>query len=117
MIQQVDDVMTLEMDLLFVSFPTMDKTTYYLEFFHSAKTDSSTTPTVGNSSIPRGLSNVSLNMGAGEDLSQGGQLKSPESTSTNPPTFDDIMETDEWVGIDDVMASGDINQLMDALLN
>jgi len=117
MIQQVDDVMTLEMDLLFVSFPTMDKTTYYLEFFHSAKTDSSTTPTVGNSSIPRGLSNVSLNMGAGEDLSQGGQQKSPESTSGNPPTFDDIMESEEWVGIDDVMASGDINQLMDALLN
>ncbi len=115
MIQQVDDVMTLEMDLLFVSFPTMDKTTYYLEFFHSATNDSST-PVIGNSSIPRGLSNVSLNMEAGDDLSQGRQ-QSPESTSANPPTFDDIMESEEWVGIDDVMASGDINELMDALLN
>ncbi|KAL7492173.1 hypothetical protein ACHAWT_002410, partial [Skeletonema menzelii] len=116
MIQQVDDVMTLEMDLLFVSFPTMDKTTYYLEFFHSAKNDSSATAN-GNPSIARGLSNVSLNnIGAGEVLSECVQQKSPESTSMNPPTFDDIMEKEEWVGIDDVLASGDINELMDALL-
>jgi hypothetical protein len=116
MIQQVDDVMTLEMDLLFVSFPTMDKTTYYLEFFHSA---TNATPVIENSSsIPRGLSNVSLHMEAGEDLSQDRhQQQSPESSNANPPTFDDIMESEEWVGIDDVMASGDINELMDALLN
>ena len=123
MIQEVDDVMTLEMDLLFVSFPTMDKTTYYCEFFHSAKNDTSTTaPVIGNSStIPRGLSDVSLNIkaggGGGEDVSQDREQGSPESSSANPPTFDAIMESEEWVGIDDVMASGDLNELMDALLN
>ncbi len=119
MIQQVDDVMTIEMDLLFVSFPTMDKTTYYLEFFHPTKNNSSSAQMNGNPSIARGLSNVSLNnmSAAGENLAQGMEQKSPDSSSTNPPTFDDIMESEEWVGIDDVMASGDINQLMDALLN
>lgn len=113
MIQQVDDVMTLEMDLLFVSFPTMDKTTYYLEFFHSAKSDAPSAAT-----IPRGLSNVSLHNESSEVFSQETQHGgSPASSSANPPTFDDIMESEEWVGIDDVMASGDINELMDALLN
>lgn len=112
MIQQVDDVMTLEMDLLFVSFPTMDKTTYYLEFFHSAKSDAPA------AAIPRGLSNVSLHNESSEVFSQERQqVGSPASSSANPPTFDDIMESEEWVGIDDVMASGDINELMDALLN
>lgn len=112
MIQQVDDVMTLEMDLLFVSFPTMDKTTYYLEFFHSAK---SYAPAAA---IPSGLSNVSLHNESSEVFSQERQqVGSPASSSANPPTFDDIMESEEWVGIDDVMASGDINELMDALLN
>ena len=125
MIHQVDDVMTLEMDLLFVSFPTMDKTTYYLEFFHSVKNNDATTgpapgsENVNSSSIPRGLSNVSLNK-EDEDAAEAERhlySESPEGSNANPPTFDDIMESDEWVGIDDVMASGDINELMDALLN
>lgn len=116
MIQQVDDVMTLEMDLLFVSFPTMDKTTYYLEFFHSAKSDA---PAPSAASIPRGLSNVSSHNESSEVFPQERQqqMGSPSSSTANPPTFDDIMESEEWVGIDDVMANGDINELMDALLN
>jgi len=41
-----------------------------------------------------------------------GRLRGDDS---NPPTFDDVVESEEWVGIDDVLASGDIDDLITAL--
>ena len=33
------------------------------------------------------------------------------------PVFDDIIDDEEWVGLDDVLASGDIDDLLTALLD
>ena len=41
-----------------------------------------------------------------------------ESPGTEaPPVFDDIIDNEEWVGLDDVLASGDIDDFLTALLD
>ncbi|KAL7537711.1 hypothetical protein ACHAXR_010406 [Thalassiosira sp. AJA248-18] len=127
MIRQVQEgnAMTLEMDLRFVSFPTMDKTTYFLEFFHHSKDGNSTTGTAA--SWTRNLSDISLNK-AGDAAQQSASFSNTEKTDTErmvsqspgneaPPSFDDVIDSEEWVGINDVLASGDIDDLLTALLD
>ena len=171
MIRQVHEgkgVNTLEMDLRFVSFPTMDKTTYYLEFFHH-QSDGGSSKSVGSTGTgqccstggwARTMSDVSLtNRAAGggstaaaspaaasaqqqqppqqqqpqpQEEYQNQQEQQDGSTSTAaqqqrivnespgteaPPVFDDIIDNEEWVGLDDVLASGDIDDLLTALLD
>lgn len=126
-------VMILEMDLRFVSFPTMDKTTYYLEFFHHSSSggsggNSTSTP----ASWTRNLSDDSLNKtGAAAAASQqqqqqqvtfddqqtGQRMVSESPGKEAPPNFDDVIDSEEWVGINDVLASGDIDDLLTALID
>ena len=130
---QEDRGMTLEMDSLFVTLPTMDKTLYYLEFFHRSDGGSgasSSAPWARNSSqcsingeeegqpmcfAPSCLTcndiDVSSTVGGGKEE------VTPQKNSPDPPTFDDVVNSEEWVGIDDVLASGDIDELLTALMD
>ncbi|KAL7534307.1 hypothetical protein ACHAWF_004788 [Thalassiosira exigua] len=126
MIQQVLDggSMMLDMDLRFVSFPTMDKTTYFLEFFHHSRDGDSSTGTGTSTPWARNLSDDSLNKTA-IAASQAVSIKekarerivSESPAQEAPPAFDDVIESEDWVGINDVLASGDIDDLITALLD
>jgi len=119
-----NDVMTLEMDLLVILIPTMDKTTYYLELFHRScdgDGDDYLIDDAENQSSRRASNNISAGddspfkksgMGDIQNRYMQGRLRGDDS---NPPTFDDVVESEEWVGIDDVLASGDIDDLITAL--
>jgi len=119
-----NDVMTLEMDLLVILIPTMDKTTYYLELFHRScdgDGDDYLIDDAENQSSRRASNNINAGddspfkksgMGDIQNRYMQGRLRGDDS---NPPTFDDVVESEEWVGIDDVLASGDIDDLITAL--
>jgi len=133
MIRNVTDsanVKTLEMDLRFLSFPTMDKMTYYLEFFHHSEDGNSSAKSGSSANWTRNLSNDSLNKGAAGDQQVGYSIDADTKPSAaddrvvshspareEPPPFDDVMDCEEWVGISDVLASGDIDNLLTALLD
>ena len=155
-VQDLGNVKTCEMDLRFVSFPTMDKTTYYLEFFHHSGDGSSSSMGSGTasglSSWARNMSNDSLLTKTGatatataaddtagaagsstinvaqqppqqqqQHQQQTEQIVSESPGTEEPPTFDDIIGCEElgeeWVGINDIVASGDIDDLITALLD
>ncbi len=138
MIREVQDgtAMTLEMDLRFVSFPTMDKTTYYLEFFHHSR-DGTTSSTGTPASWTRNMSDDNLNETGNvaaaaaaaasqqqqtpavrfESNAAGGMIVSESPGREDPPMFDDVVDCEDWVGINDVLASGDIDDLITALLD
>jgi len=133
MIRNVTDsanVKTLEMDLRFLSFPTMDKMTYYLEFFHHSEDGNSSAKSGSSANWTRNLSNDSLK-GAGDQQvgysidadtkpsssAAGDRVVSHSPAREEPPPFDDVMDCEEWVGIGDVLASGDIDNLLTALLD
>jgi len=133
--------MTLEMDLQFLSFPSMDRMIYYLEFFHHCRDGDSSTET--GTSWTRTLSDDSLLKTANAVQQQSQQqpqshsqqqpsVSSSNDTNSNktmdrvvsespsteePPMFDDIINNEEWVGINDVLASGDIDDLLTALFD
>jgi hypothetical protein len=103
---QVD---TLEMDFIFACVPTMDKVTCYLEFFHRCDNESSTLRLGGEVYNPV-LSGLSVASEASDD----------EALQLNPPTFDEMMEREEWAGVDDIAAniSGDaIDDFIKSLLD
>jgi hypothetical protein len=125
MIANVQDgnVVTLEMDLRFVSFPTMDKTTYYLEFFHHSAGGSSARGS--EASWTRNLSDDSLHKTGADAAQQSVIIQNAENVDMEggpggkeaPPAFDDIIDSGDWIGINDVLASGDIDDLITALLD
>mmetsp|Transcript_28221 Transcript_28221/g.51038 ORF Transcript_28221/g.51038 Transcript_28221/m.51038 type:complete len:197 (-) Transcript_28221:100-690(-) len=143
MIQQVEEgttnVMTLEMDLRFVSFPTMDKTTYYLEFFHhspggdngggggssgsTGSTPASWARNLSEDSLSKapggagGYSNNTTNKAAASSTATERMVSESPAKEEEPPTFDDVNDSEEWVGINDVLASGDIDHMITALLD
>ncbi len=115
-----NDVMTLEMDLLVILIPTMDKTTYYLELFHrSCDGDGDGDDYLIGDSSRRSSSNnnsdSSLKKSGTGNMQSRDMQESSRRDESNPPTFDDVVESEEWVGIDDVLASGDIDDLITAL--
>ena len=130
MIQTVQEgnAMTLEMDLRFVSFPAMDKTTYYLEFFHHQRGANSSVGNQSGASWARNMSDGSLDK-TGADAQQqsvsGGdkpmapteRMVSKSPGNEDPPTFEEVIESEDWVGISDVLATGDIDDLITALLD
>ena len=127
MIANVQDgnAVTLEMDLRFVSFPTMDKTTYYLEFFHHSAGGSSARGS--EASWTRNLSDDSLHKTGADAAQQSVIIQNAENVEMEgpggpggkeaPPAFDDIIDSEDWIGINDVLASGDIDDLITALLD
>lgn len=106
--------MTLEMDLLVILIPTMDKTTYYLELFHRSCDEDGDDYLIDakNQSSRRASNNI--NAGDDSPFKKSG-MGDVQKDDSNPPTFDDVVESEEWVGIDDVLASGDIDDLITAL--
>ena len=140
------NVMTLEMDLRFVSFPTMDKTTYYLEFFHHSPDDAngggggssnstgstpaswtrnlsedspSKAPGGGGATNDAAVSyaNNTTNKAAASSTARERMVSESPAKEEEPPTFDDVNDSEEWVGINDVLASGDIDHMITALLD
>ena len=116
MIKEVLDggSMMIDMNLRFVSFPTMDKTTYFLEFFHHSKDGDSSSTGTGTGTWTRNLSDDSLNKTA---VSSNERVVSESPAQEAPPTFDDVVDSEDWVGINDVLASGDIDDLITALMD
>ena len=47
----------------------------------------------------------------------GDRVVSHSPAREEPPPFDDVMDCEDWVGIGDVLASGDIDNLLTALLD
>lgn len=35
----------------------------------------------------------------------------------DPPNFDDVMHCEHWIGIDDILASGNMDELVSALID
>ena len=35
----------------------------------------------------------------------------------DPPNFDDVMNCEHWIGIDDILASGNMDELVSALVD
>ena len=118
------NTMTLEMDLSLVFVPTMDRTIYYMEMFHRSQVGDVCGGVYGqgvDGGQPVALSSSPSNAQVPINVSASGgnhapmQGGIPPTDSSNPPTFDDIVESEEWVGIDDVLATGDIDDLLAAL--
>lgn len=101
----------------------VDKTTYYFEFFHPYSCGSgdsmSSSRNGGAGNWTRTTSDVSL-ADRNTATANSPEMKTVLSNTpkeNDPPNFDDVMHCEHWIGIDDILASGNMDELVSALID